>query len=491
MMEEAKLSDDLTINSATELARLIRTRAVSPVEVMKAYLGRIEELNPKLNAIVTLAPDLLERAHRAETEVLKGEAVGALHGVPLTIKDTIETEGLRTTSGSRVRAGYIPQMDAPVVARLKAAGAILLGKTNVSELALDYESNNPLFGRSLNPHNLSRTPGGSSGGEAAAISARLSPAGLGSDLSGSIRIPAHFCGIVGLKPTAGSVPAPGQFPPAVGPYSLGSTIGPMARSVEDLSLVFNVIAGAHVEFDSAQKRSEARRQSIDGLRGLRVAWYTDDQVSPVTESTREAVKRSVGALEAAGLLSSEQLPPGIERGPGLWMEFFSRAILEPLLATYSGREMEAGELARFLLKSFATQPSPSMDEFLGVWRQRDRLRGALLQWMNDVPFIVAPVGATHAFEHGARRLSVDGQNVSVFRAFSYSQTFNVYGLPSVCVPAGRAPEDGLPVGVQIVGRPFEEEMVLSAAAVVEEALGGWQPTPAPPPALSPEGQNPL
>jgi Asp-tRNA(Asn)/Glu-tRNA(Gln) amidotransferase A subunit family amidase len=169
------------------------------------------------------------------------------------------------------------------------------------------------------------------------------------------------------------------------------------------------------------------------------------------------------------------------------MEFFSRAILEPLLATYSGREMEAGELARFLLKSFAAQPSPSMDEFLRVWRERDRLRGALLQWMNDVPLIVAPVGATHAFEHGVRRISVGEQNVSVFRAFSYSQTFNVYGLPSVCVPAGRAREDGLPLGVQVVGRPFEEEMVLAAAAVVEEALGGWQPPPLQPPALSPEG----
>jgi amidase len=480
MMEEWKLSDELTNQSATELARLIRTRAASPVEVMEAYLGRIEELNPRLNAIVTLAPDLLERARAAETEAMKGEAVGALHGVPLTVKDTIETEGMRTTSGSRVRAAYIPQRNAPAVARLKASGAIILGKTNVSELALDYESDNPLFGRSLNPHDFSRTPGGSSGGEAAAISARLSPAGLGSDLSGSIRIPAHFCGIVGLKPTTGSVPAPGQFPPAVGPYSLGSTIGPMARRVEDLSLIFSVIAGVREAPVSAPKRSEARGQS---LRGLRVAWYTDDQVSPVTESTRAAIKAAVGALEAAGLLASEQLPPGIERGPGLWMALFSRAIQEPLLATYAGRETEAGELPRFLLKSFAAKPSPSMDEFLRAWTKRDRLRGALLEWMKDVPLIVAPVGATHAFEHGARRLSVGGQSVSVFRAFSFSQTFNVYGLPSVCVPAGRAPEDGLPVGVQLIGRPFEEGLVLAAAAVVEEALGGWQP----PPALSPDG----
>jgi len=169
------------------------------------------------------------------------------------------------------------------------------------------------------------------------------------------------------------------------------------------------------------------------------------------------------------------------------MAIFSRAILEPLRATYAGREMEAGELARFLMKSLAAKPAPSMDEFLSAWTERDRLRGALIEWMKDVPLIVAPVGAIHAFEHGARRLQVSGQSLSVFRAFSYSHTFNVYGLPSVCVPAGRAREDGLPLGVQIVGRPFEEELVLAAAAVVEEALGGWQPPPALPLALSPEG----
>lgn len=452
-------------------------------------MRRIEAFNPQLNAIVTIAPDLLECARAAEALVMKGAALGALHGVPVTVKDTIETRGLRTTSGSRARAGYVPERDAPAVARLKAAGAILLGKTNVSELALDYEADNPLFGRSLNPHDRGRTPGGSSGGEAAAISARLSPAGLGSDLSGSIRIPAHFCGISGLKPTTASVPQAGHFPPTVGPYSLGATIGPMARHVEDLSLIFSVIAGQRVqEFLSAPERSEARGQTLGDLRGVRLAWYTDDGVSPVTQDTREAVQRAVGALEDAGLLSSEQLPPGIARGPELWMALFSRAILAPLLATYSGRETEAGAFARFLMKSFAGEPSPSMDEFVSAWTERDQLRAALVEWMNDRPLIVAPVGATHAFEHGARRLEVCGQNVSVFRAFGYSQTFNVYGLPSVCVPAWRTSLEGLPIGVQLVGRPFEEEMVLAAARIVEEALGGWQPPPLPAPlALSPEG----
>lgn len=486
--EEEKLAEELTSLSATKLAELVRTRAVSPVEVVEAYLRRIEERNPQLNAIVTIAPDVLERARAAEARIMRGESVGALDGVPMTVKDTIDTKGLRTTSGSAPRAGNLPREDAPAVARLKAAGAIVLGKTNVSEMALTYESDNPVFGRANNPHDLSLTPGGSSGGEAAAISACLTPAGLGSDISGSIRIPAHFCGIAGLKPTTGRVPCAGHFPPTTGPYSLGAALGPMARRIEDLALILNVIAGFNgKESVSAPIESapqEIRRPNL--LRGWRVAWYTDDGVSPVAESTRGAVQSAVGALEDAGLVVSEVLPPGIDRGPDLWLSLFSRAIRETLLATYAGREAEAGEFVRFMMQSFAAVPPPSVDEFTSFWAERDRLRTALVKWMDEIPLIVAPVGATPAFAHGTRRIETGGQSTSVFRAFGYSQTYNVYGLPSVSIPAARTRE-GLPIGVQIIGRPFEEEAVLAAALIVEEALGGWQP----PPALSPEGHNPL
>jgi len=467
---------------------LIRARAVSPVEVAECYLRRSEELNPRLNAIVTVAPDVLERAREAEEQVMSGEATGALHGVPMTIKDTIETGGLRTTSGSSVRADHVPAVDAPAVARLRAAGAILLGKTNVSEMALTYESDNPLFGRTNNPHDTSLTAGGSSGGEAAAISSCLSPAGLGSDLSGSIRIPAHFCGISGLKPTTGRVPCAGHFPPSTGPYSLGATIGPMARSVEDLSLILSVIAGYNApEFVSAPMESVRSAQARLSLKGCRVAWYTDDEVSPVSESTRKAVRATVSALEEAGLVASERLPPGISRGPQLWMALFSRAILGHLLEMYGGREEEAGTFVRFMLNSLASVPPPAIAEFVNAWAERDRLRAQLVEWMTEMPLIVAPVGASHAFEHGARRLEIEGQTLSIFRAFGYAQTFNVYGLPAVCVPAGRSTE-GLPIGVQLIGRPFQEEAVLAAAFVIEEALGGWR---MPPVALSPAGHNPL
>ena len=229
-------SDLLTRMPARELAGLIRAREVSPVEAVEAYLRRIESVNPALNAVVTLAPDALEHARESEAAVMRGEPLGLLHGVPLTVKDTIDVRGLRTTCGSRVRAEYVPEEDAPAVARLRAAGAIILGKTNCPEFALDYTSENPLFGRTNNPHDLERTPGGSSGGCAAAVAACLTAASLGSDLAGSIRIPAHFCGVAGLKPTAGRVPGGGHTPPMSGLHSLGATLGPLARAVEDLEL---------------------------------------------------------------------------------------------------------------------------------------------------------------------------------------------------------------------------------------------------------------
>ncbi len=480
--------NDLTSQSASKLALLIRERAASPVEIMEAHLRRIEQINPALNAIVTLAPDVLERAREAEEAVMDGDALGPLHGVPLTVKDTIETAGLRTTSGSRLRANYLPERDAAAVTRLKAAGAIILGKTNTPEMALPYETDNPVFGRTNNPHDLARTPGGSSGGEAAAISACLSPAGIGSDLSGSIRIPAHFCGIAGLKPTAGRVPMDGHFPPAIGPVSLGACIGPMARCVEDLALLLGVLADAtqfELSHTGAEKTDFAR---LTHRRGLRVAWYVDDGVAPVDGETCKAVEAAYGALRDAGCEVVESLPPGISEGSRLWIELFSRTSLDEMWKFYRGREGEAGPLVASLLLKKAedsgtesTKPSSAAhwnaaEKLAATLVERERLREQLLRWMERTPLIVAPTGSTHAFTHGARRVKVREQSVSVFRAFSYSQTFNVFGLPAVAVPAGRSRE-GLPIGVQIVAPPFEEQLGLQAAAIVEEALGGWQKPP--------------
>lgn len=469
---------DPSKESITTFAELIRSGTVSPVQIVETYLPQIDEVNLRLNAIVTIAPDIVEKAKAAEAAVARGDALGPLHGIPLTIKDTIETAGLRTTSGSALRAEFIPQRDATAVSRLKAAGAIILGKTNCAEMAMDYTADNPVFGRTLNPYNPVMTPGGSSGGEAAAIASCISPGGIGSDLAGSIRIPSHFCGIVGLKPTVGRVPGDGQFPPSTGPYSLGAVIGPMARSVSDLALLFKVLAGIETSTLSLDRMAENSRAS---LRGSRVACYMDDGVAPVSEGTQRAVETVAQALSDAGLVIEQTRPPGIERGHDLWLKLFSRASVVQLRNVYAGQEDKGGEFVRWRLANADDKPAPSLDEYITSWLERDRLRATLVQWMEATPLLIAPVGATEAYPHGTHKVTVGDRTMNTFRAFSYSQTFNVFDLPVVVIPAGRTAA-GLPIGVQIVGRPFAEETVLAAAAIIEQALGGWQS----PPALSAE-----
>jgi amidase len=446
---------DLIRANLRTIAGMIRKREVSPVEVAEAHLERMAALNPALNAIVTLAPDVMERARAAERAVMSGETLGVLHGIPLTIKDTIETAGLRTTSGSVIRSNHVPERDAPAVASLKAAGAIILGKTNPAEMAMDYTADNPVFGRTNHPQNPNLTPGGSSGGEAVAITTHMSPGGLGSDLAGSVRIPAHFCGICGLKPTTGRVPGEGQFPPSSGPYSLGAVIGPMARRAGDLRVLLGALSD--------------RVQSALNLRGSRVAWYTEDGVAPVTEETAQAVGAAVGVLSDAGLIVDEQRPPHVERGYELWLKLFSRASVVQLRKVYAGRESAGGSFVSWRLATAGDNPAPTLDEYIAGWMERDRLREELLRWMETTPILVAPVGATPAYAHDTLKLTVRGSPMGTFRAFSYAQTFNVFDLPVVTVPAGRS-RDGLPIGVQIVGRPFAEEMVLAAAEIIEDAL---------------------
>ena len=456
--------NDLNAKSITELAELIRTRHASPVEIVQAHLDRISQINPALNAVVTIAPDLIEQARKAEVAIMSGGVVGPLHGVPLTVKDTIETAGLRTTSGSLMRAEFVPNRDAQSVVRLKGAGAIIIGKTNPAEMAMDYTADNPVFGRTNNPHNPLLTPGGSSGGEAAAIATCMSAGGLGTDLAGSIRIPSHFCGVAGLKPTVGRVPGDGQFPPSAGPYSLGAVIGPMARNVADLKLLFAALARLESKGDAP----------LDRQRGSRVAFYTDDGVSPVTEETRRAVETAARALSDAGFVTEEVRPPGVERGHDLWLKLFSRASVVQLRNVYQEHEALGGDFVRWRLATADDTPPPSLDDYIKFWLERDRLRETLINWMNDTPLLIAPVGATPAYEHGTLKVRVGEQTMSTFRAFSYCQTFNVFDLPAVVIPIATS-NDGLPIGVQFVGRPFAEAAILDAAAIVEAAVGGWQP----------------
>ncbi|HYV24526.1 MAG TPA: amidase family protein, partial [Pyrinomonadaceae bacterium] len=296
--------------------------------------------------------------------------------------------------------------------------------------------------------------------EAAAIAAHMSPAGVGSDLSGSIRVPAHFCGVAGLKPTTGRIPIDGHIPEVIGPLALGACIGPMARSVDDLALLYDVMTG--------QTKSDRKHEDHRGS----VAFYVHDGVAPVTEETEAAVRTAVEKLIDAGYDVREERPPAVADGPRLWVELFSRISAEQLRDFYRGREDEAGPLVASIIQRNAEDSSfedkvENAERLAKAIVERERLRETFLLWMKNTPLIIAPVGSVPAFEHGAKRVEVRGESISIFRAFSYSQTFNVFGLPAVSVPVSRSPE-GLPLGVQVIGRPFAEDEVLAAAKIIEE-----------------------
>jgi amidase len=471
--------NNINFLSASEIADLIRTKEVSPVEVIEAHIRRIEEVNPKLNAFVTTTFDSAREAARAaQQQVARGETVGPLHGVPVSIKDTIDTAGVRTVAGCRLRESHVPETDALAVTRLKRAGAIILGKTNVPELAMDYRSENLVFGRTSNPWDLNRVPGGSSGGEAAAIASGCSAAGLGSDLGGSVRVPSHFCGTVGLKTTPGRVPGSGHFPPCMGPFALGASIGPIARYVKDLALMLKVLAG----YDPSDPMSVPlpfrahRDRDEKGEQWRRVMWYADDGVSPVTEATRQTVERAAHALAGLGYQVEQRRPSGLEHAFDYWFILLGFAGVGGLVKMYEGKEELMGPLMQALGHIVESQ-SVTLEQYLQTWIARDKLRASIVNEMMDCPIILAPITAMPAFEHDHKEgFEIGGQQVDYMKAFSYSQAYNVLGFPAVAVPCGRSPE-GLPIGVQVVGRPFEEEDVLVTAALLEEALGGYERPP--------------
>lgn len=468
--------NELVYESATRLAGLVRNKEVSPVELVEAVILRIEETNPSLNAYVTTVFDRArDEARDAEESLARGEGGGPLHGVPISIKDSIDTAGIRSVGGTRLRESFVPDAEAPVVGRLRRAGAIVLGKTNVPECSMDFRCENPVFGRTNNPWNLTRVPGGSSGGEAAAIAAGCSTAGVGSDLAGSIRVPSHFCGIVGLKPTPGRVPAAGHFPPSIGPFAIGASFGPLARRVEDLNLLFTVLAGFDPD-DPASVPVPVRDWTAIDVQGLRVMWYGDDGVVPTTRETKAAVERAAHALAARGLEVEERRPEGIARAFDLWQAWLGQGGLPGVVKMYDGKEQLMGPLIKGLKRRTETE-NPTLAGFLSAWFSRDGLRRSLLNEMATCPIVLAPVTSMPAFEHEHKgAFKIDGQEVEYLKAFSYSMLFNLVGLPAAVVPCGRSAE-GLPIGVQVAGRPFEDETVLAAARLLEEALGGYERPP--------------
>jgi Asp-tRNA(Asn)/Glu-tRNA(Gln) amidotransferase A subunit family amidase len=467
---------ELNFLSAVSMAERIHRRELSPVELVDAHLTRIEELNSRLNAFVQVDADgARRRARDAEEAVLRGEKLGPLHGVPLSIKSSIQVAGLRCESGSKLRAGVVAAQDAPLVARLRRAGAIILGVTNAPELLMAWETDNLLYGRTNNPWDLERTPGGSSGGEAAAITSGMSAGGVGSDGGGSIRVPAHFSGICGLKPTPGRIPATGHFPVSAGPFALIGAVGPMARTAGDLKALFEVMQGPD-DGDPSAAPVPVRWPEEEDLKRIRIGYFEDDGRTPVTPETRQAVRTAAEGLQRAGFQVEQFRPEGLESVRQLWWKLFGIAggmLLRPMM---KGRETEISPLLKQFSSWVAAEPAHTGESLLDTWVQRDLLRAKIFAQMREYPVWLCPVASIPAFRHGERSWQVEGKNVHYLDAWSYTEWFNLLGTPAAAVPVGKSPE-GLPIGVQIVAHPWEEEIVLSVAAALEEQCGGWRRPP--------------
>jgi Asp-tRNA(Asn)/Glu-tRNA(Gln) amidotransferase A subunit family amidase len=458
-----------------QIADLVRTRSVSPVEVVEAHLAQIERLNSKLNAYVQVDTEgALQAARSAAQDIASGKEIGPLHGVPVSIKSSIEVAGLRCEAGTKLRVGHVAQTDAPLVQRLRAAGAIVLGTTNTPEFLMAWETDNLLYGRTNNPWDLSRTSGGSSGGEAAAIASGCSAGGVGSDGGGSVRVPAHFCGICGLKPTPGRIPATGHYPQSVGPFALLGVVGPLARSIGDLKLLFEVLQGPDIGDPSASpvpvhwpewavKTTAAKP---------RIGYFEDDGRTPVTPETRAAVRRAADLLQKAGFEVEPFCPDGLDKARELWWDFFGIAgamLLGPLL---KGREGELSRILREFNDWVAKEPPHTAQSLLNSWIQRDMVRMLVFEQMQRFPVLLCPVASVPAFKHGERNWKIDAKTVHYLDAWSYCEWFNLLGTPSVVLPVSKS-NDGLPIGVQIVTQPWQEEIALAVAELLERERGPW------------------
>lgn len=466
---------DPTSFSAAEIADKIRNRVISPVEVVQQHLARIKKVNPRINAFVCLDEErALAQAREAEIAVTEGKPLGALHGVPISIKSSIDVAGLKCEAGSRLRQGHVAQSDAPLVTRLRNAGAIILGLTNTPELLMAWETDNLLYGKTNNPWDLSRTAGGSSGGEAAAIASGCSAGGVGSDGGGSIRVPAHFCGICGLKPTPGRIPATGHFPQSVGPFALLGVVGPLARTAADLKIVFEVMQGPDVGDPSAAPVS-VKWSGASEIKNLRIGYFEDDGRTPVTPGTRDAIRKAAECLRSAGFAVEPFRPDNLEKVRQLWWKFFGVAggmLLGPMIR---GREDDLSPILKEFNGWVARETPHTAQSLLDAWIERDLERMRIFEQMKKFPVLLCPVASTPAFRHGEREWKIDGKPVKYLDAWSYCEWFNLLGMPAVTVSMSLSPER-LPIGVQLVAQPWCEELVLSVAEVLEEARGPWNPT---------------
>lgn len=458
---------NVTLLSATEQLDLLRQGAISPLELAEKHIRQIELLNPQLNALVDFDPDRIRaQANRPLT--------GPLAGLPMTVKSSIAVKGYRCEIGSVLNRGFVPTEDAEVVTRLRAAGAVLLGTTNCPEFLMNYETDNLLYGRTSNPWSLDRTSGGSSGGEAAAIAAGMSAGGLGSDSGGSVREPAHFCGIASLKPTAGRIPARGHLPPCVGPFSSLGAIGLMARTIADVALLFRTLSGRD-SFDPSSPPVELREVSIEEAKRVPIGWFEDDGHTPVTGETRQAVRDAAGALERQGFTIHPFRPASLDAARRLWWKFFVQCGAMFYAPTIRGRERELSPMFQQFLEAATAEAPLSAVTLLDAWAECDEVRSKLLEEMEPYPLLLTPVCSVPAFRHGEREWTIDGKTVRYLDAMRYTQWSNLLASPAAVVPVGRS-QEGLPIGIQIAGRPFADELVLAVAAALEREFG-YRPPP--------------
>jgi amidase len=428
--------DEIWQRGAVGLAGLIRQRTVSSVELVEAFLRRIEEVNPVINAVVVLTGDrAIDEARAADGSLARGQTLGPLHGVPFTAKDVLDTAGVETSAGIPERVGAVPSHDAAAVFRMRGAGAILLGKTNVPPGGSGGVTENAVHGRTNNPYAIERSPAGSSGGEAAIQGAGGSPVGVGSDSGGSLRVPAHFCGVAALKPTTGRVPNTGAFRQPGGLSDTRTQIGPLSRHVEDLTQVFEIVAGAD-GVDSGVVPMPIADPSAVELAGLQVAFYTDDGSTRTTPDTVAAVRQAAEALMAAGANVTEACPERI----GVDALDISRRY-------WAWEDLAGGETARLL----------------SDW---DDFRTRMLAFMGSFDVIVCPTSPGPANLHG------EGLDTM----FNYTLPFSLSGQPCVVVPSGRSAE-GLPIGVQLVGPVWREDVVLAVAGYLEHVVVGCRRPP--------------
>jgi amidase len=437
------------------------------LEVVNACLARIERVNPKLNAVVHLVGDYSRKAAlEADAAIARREAVGPLHGVPMTIKDSLDTAGVVTTGGTTGRRAFVPKQDATVVARLRAAGAILLGKTNTPEFTWCFETNNLVYGRTNNPWGLDLSPGGSSGGASAIVAAGGAPFDIGSDTGGSIRVPSHFCGVAGIKPTSGRVPRTGHIVGAEGHLQSLTQLGPIARSVDDLILVLGVIAGPDWRDASVVPAPLGDVGTVD-VRRLRIAVHTDNGLRAPSSDVARVVTATARALEARGVRTEDRRPEALSDLLRLDEDLYQSdggAWLRRLLDRAGTREASTD------VTMDLREPSMTTPEFTAFTERWDAWRGRMLAFLEEFDAILCAPCALDSLPHGASHAP------AAYPAFSYTFAYNMTGWPAAVVRAGKS-QKGLPLGVQVVGRPWREDVVLALAREIERNMGGFEVPP--------------